>query len=145
MYTLTYESKAKPDLSNEDIENILETARIFNSQNGITGCLIFYMNKFIQILEGPKETVQELFENIKGDSRHKKVKMFSEDEITERNFPDWGMAYFPMSEESTGQAEFEQFKRNLLLLADLSKPTNVTSILFWKRMKFLISSPPEKV
>lgn len=145
MYTLTYESKAVSNLSDAHVEDILKTARSFNAQNGITGCLIFYLSGFIQILEGPKEEVTQLYRRIEKDKRHTKVKMFSEDEITERNFPDWGMAYYPISENSLGHAEFLQFKRNLLLLADLSKPTNVTTILFWKRMKFLISTPPKKV
>lgn len=145
MYTLTYESQAVPELTNNDIEKILITAQNFNSQNGITGCLIFYMGKFIQILEGPKETVLELYKNIEKDERHSKIKMFSEDDITERNFPDWGMAYYPIDEKAMGYAEFEQFKRNLILLADLSKPTNVTAILFWKKMKLLLSLPPKKV
>ncbi|WP_170863186.1 BLUF domain-containing protein [Pseudozobellia thermophila] len=145
MYTLTYESKAVPNLTNAQVEDILKTARAFNSQNGITGCLVFYLNGFIQILEGPKEKVTELYRRIENDPRHTRVNLFSEDEITERNFPDWGMAYYPISENSLGHAEFLQFKRNLRLLADLSKPTNVTAILFWKRMKFLISSPPKRV
>ena len=104
MYTLTYESQAIAELTNRDIEVILETAQTFNSQNGITGCLIFYMGKFIQILEGPKETVQELYAGIQKDERHTKVKMFSEDDITERNFPDWGMAYYPIDEDAMGFA-----------------------------------------
>ena len=55
------------------------------------------------------------------------------------------MAYYPIDEDKMGLPEFEQFKRNLLLLADLSKPTNVTAILFWKKMKFLLSLPPSKI
>ncbi|MFC4097285.1 BLUF domain-containing protein [Euzebyella saccharophila] len=144
MYTLTYESQANPDLKNSDIEEILKTARAFNSDNGITGCLIYYLGKFIQILEGPEEKVKELYSNIEKDKRHKKVNLFSEDTITERNFPDWGMAYYPIDEDHMGIPEFEQFKRNLMLLADLSKPTNVTAVLFWKRMKFLLAIPPTK-
>lgn len=144
MYTLTYESQANSDLKNSDIEEILKTARAFNSDNGITGCLIYYLGKFIQILEGPEDKVKALYSNIEKDKRHKKVNLFSEDTITERNFPDWGMAYYPIDEDHMGIPEFEQFKRNLMLLADLSKPTNVTAVLFWKRMKFLLAIPPKK-
>ena len=144
MFTLTYESQANPTITNVDIENILKTAREFNSENGITGCLMYYSQRFIQILEGPEDKVKGLFENIKKDSRHTKVSLFSKDDINERNFPDWGMAYYPIDEDKMGLPEFEQFKRNLMLLADLSRPTNVTAILFWKKMKYLLSIPPSK-
>ncbi len=141
---MTYESKANPDLKNSDIEEILKTARAFNSDNGITGCLIYYLGKFIQILEGPEDKVKSLYSNIEKDKRHRKINLFSEDTITERNFPDWGMAYYPVDDTLMGIPEFEQFKRKLMLLADLSNPTNVTAVLFWKRMKFMLSIPPKK-
>ncbi|XCF06056.1 BLUF domain-containing protein [Tamlana crocina] len=138
MYTLTYESKAIDGLEETAINDILETARSFNTSHGITGCLIFYANRFIQILEGPREKVKELFAQIENDKRHTDVSLFSEDNISERNFPDWGMAYYTANDNST-QSELNQFKSNLIMLADLSKPTSVTAMLFWKKMKFLIS------
>ncbi|WP_289036959.1 BLUF domain-containing protein [uncultured Zobellia sp.] len=145
MYTLTYESKAIKELTNADIETILETARNFNGANTITGCLIFYKRRFIQILEGEKEKVQSLFENIKKDKRHTNVYQLSEDEVIERNFPNWGMVYYPIDENDLNKNEYEQFKRNLFLLADLTVHSNKTAILFWKRMKLLITAPPDEI
>ncbi|WP_276167366.1 BLUF domain-containing protein [Zobellia alginiliquefaciens] len=139
MYTLTYHSKAIDTLVQTDIEDILQVARSFNASQGITGCLIYYDDRFIQILEGPEMKVKELYENIKKDKRHDAVTLFSEDLIAERNFPDWGMAYFPVNEQNASEQEHEQFKRNLLLLAKLSTPTNVTAVLFWKRMRSLFA------
>ncbi len=43
MYTLTYGSQAVKDLNGSQMDEILKTARSFNSENGITGCLIYYM------------------------------------------------------------------------------------------------------
>ncbi|MDO6821328.1 BLUF domain-containing protein [Zobellia sp. 1_MG-2023] len=144
MYTLTYESVAIPELNDRDIENILETARAFNSKHGITGCLIYHSGRFVQILEGPEEKVKYLYASIEKDNRHTKLNLFSEDNISERNFPHWGMAYYSVDEKNRGKSDLAQFNRNLTLLADLSKPTNVTAILFWKKMKSLISIPPSK-
>ncbi len=140
MYTLTYESKATPLFKETGINDILVAARTFNASQGITGCLIFYSGRFLQILEGPQEKVEKLFAKIENDKRHTEVSLFSEDNITERNFPDWGMAYYT-TEDKGSQSELDQFKRNLILLADLSKPTSVTSMLFWKKTKFLIAGP----
>ncbi|MBW8244565.1 hypothetical protein K1F50_17285, partial [Muricauda oceani] len=67
---------------------------------------------------------------------------FSEDENVERSFANWGMAYYPIDAETTSKSEFEQFKRNLLLLADLTTPKNLTAKLFWERIKILIADPP---
>lgn len=142
MYTLTYESMAVRALTNAEIEELLKEARSFNEHNGITGCLISYQGYFIQILEGDQKVVQALYDRIRRDPRHTDVKMFSEDHISERDFPDWDMAFYNIDENSFSPSELEQFKSNLTLLADLSKPTNVTAILFWKRIKFLISFSP---
>ncbi len=143
MYTLTYESKAVKELTNADIEAILETARSFNGASDITGCLIFYKRRFIQILEGEKEIVQALYERIKQDSRHTNVYLLSENEEGERNFPNWGMVYYPIDETDLNKNEYEQFRRNLFLLADLTVHSNKTAILFWKRMKLLVTTPPD--
>lgn len=126
------------------MELLLEKSRESNAQNNITGCLIAYMGRFIQVLEGDKTVVQTLFEKIKADERHTNVVAFSEDDIDSRTFSGWGMAYYPVDDKEPNKNEFEQFKRNLLLLADLSNTTNATALTFWKRMKFLISNPPEK-
>ena len=69
------------------------------------------------------------------------IYMFSTEKIEKRDFPNWGMAYYPIDENNTNVQEFEQFKRNLLLLGDLIEPSNVTARLFWTRIKLLISSP----
>ena len=103
---------------------------MLTQNNGITGCLISCRDSFIQILEGNQKVLQELYERIKVDPHHTNVKVFSEDRISEHDFPNWGMAYYPIDENSVSPGELEQFKSNFTLLANLSKPTNVTAILF---------------
>lgn len=144
MYTLTYESIAVKRMGSGEMDELLAKARKFNNSQGITGCLVYYMGGFVQVLEGDKQAVENLYEKIKVDKRHKNVNMFSSDEIKSRTFPNWGMAYYPIDESKTSEVEYEQFKRNLLLLADLVEPTNITAKMFWKRIKLLISKPPLK-
>ena len=142
IYTLTYESVETSEMTHEDMTELLEKARLNNTRDNITGCLIYYMGGFVQVLEGEKQVVQKLYEKIKGDKRHQNVHMFSEDDEVKRTFPNWGMAYYPIDSKSTSKSEFEQFRRNLMLLADFTEPTNVTAKLFWDRTKFLLSNPP---
>ncbi|MEO9478578.1 MAG: BLUF domain-containing protein [Maribacter dokdonensis] len=142
MYTLTYESTAVKIMTSSEMESLLEEARTHNKSKDITGCLIYYKGKFVQLLEGDKKGVQELYDRIKKDPRHKEVTLFSEDKIIKRTFPNWGMAYYPMDEEHTNQYELEQFKRNLILLSDLVEPTNLTAKQFWKKIKTMIAESP---
>ncbi|MBM1104598.1 BLUF domain-containing protein [Aurantibacter crassamenti] len=141
MFTLTYESHEVKRLSADEMKVLLENASEHNIKKEITGCLIYYKGRFIQILEGEKEAVLEIYEKIKIDSRHKKVHLFSQDDITNRTFPNWGMAYYPVDENDFNENELEQFKRNLLLLADLTTSKSVTASLFWKRIKFYLAHP----
>ena len=142
MYTLTYESVAAKEFSNSEMDELLEKARSNNRKHEITGCLIYYMGGFIQVLEGEKDVIEKLYSKIKVDKRHRKVHMFSDDDIEIRTFPNWGMAYYPIDKDTLLKGEFEQFKRNLLLLANFTEPTNVTARLFWKRIKFIVANPP---
>lgn len=142
MYTLTYESVATKKLKTVEMEELLENARANNERDDITGCLIYYKGGFVQLLEGRKKNITELYDKIKKDPRHTNVTLFSDDEISKRTFPNWGMAYYPIDENNTSKYEYEQFKRNLTLLADLVTPTNVTSKQFWKKIKTMVAEPP---
>jgi len=142
MYTLTYESVATNALEIAEMEELLEKARANNIKDSITGCLIYYQGKFVQLLEGERKEIDVLYDKIKQDPRHKNVTLFSDDQITKRTFPNWGMAYYPIDEDGTNKYEFEQYKRNLILLSDLVEPTNVTARHFWKKIKTMISQPP---
>lgn len=65
MFELVYHSIAKPGLAQVDITKLLKTAREFNSANSITGCLLHHNEEFLQILEGKKETIKDLYLSIK--------------------------------------------------------------------------------
>ncbi|WP_339628345.1 BLUF domain-containing protein [uncultured Maribacter sp.] len=142
MYTLTYESVATETVKGTDMEELLQKARENNKREGITGCLIYYNGGFVQLLEGDRSKIEILYDKIKIDSRHKNVTLFSDDEISERTFPNWGMAYYPINENHVTKYEFEQFRRNLILLSDLVKPTSATSKQFWEKIKSLVSDQP---
>ncbi|WP_297766531.1 BLUF domain-containing protein, partial [uncultured Muriicola sp.] len=75
VYQLTYRSKAIPEITSKEIQEIVEIAKSFNSSNDISGCLIFDNGYFIQILEGDEEKVTQLYLNIKKDRRHTHLEM----------------------------------------------------------------------
>ena len=145
MYTLTYESNATGNPTVKDMEQLLVEARTNNIKNGITGCLIFYNGGFIQIIEGEKAKLEKLYGKIKNDTRHTDVHLFSEANITERTFSNWGMSYIVFDEHSSKTLEVKRLKANILLLSDLSEQTNTTVLLFWRRIKLLLSDPLHQV
>src|SRR5680860_280724 len=142
MYTLTYESRSTGNPSDTDMEEMLTVARARNTLD-LTGCLIYYMGGFIQVLEGEKNNVLRVFKTIKADKRHRQVHLFSDDEIKDRNFPDWAMGYCTTDKDSLDTKESEHFKKNLTLIAELSISNNITARLFWRRVKLLVSSTPD--
>jgi Sensors of blue-light using FAD len=138
MFELIYHSLASPGITTTDIANILDTSRHFNRANNVTGCLVFHNQEFIQILEGDKKTVQDLFASIQKDSRHSNVMLLEEAEKEERMFPTWNMAYFNSSSSGIKESDMLLFKSNFIMAAAITeKPTHATK-LFWHMSKQLL-------
>lgn len=138
MYELIYRSVAAKNISDTNIENILFTARKFNLENNITGCLLFHNNEFIQILEGDKKTVKELYSRIEKDTRHEFVRTLAENPKSKRLFNGWGMAYNKLSDTDINNIEKLLFIDNITTMADLTNtPTNAAKI-FWYMAKRLV-------
>jgi hypothetical protein len=88
---LLYASRAKEPLNQDVIDAILQTSRKGNPALGITGLLCHSGNIFMQVLEGGRETVCELYNRIASDPRHTDVVLLQYEEITERRFAGWSM------------------------------------------------------
>jgi hypothetical protein len=88
---LLYASRSAEALSESVVESILEQSRRNNPALGITGILCFSGDLFIQVLEGGRDEVCELFNNIVRDSRHVHVRLLAFEEIGERRFVGWTM------------------------------------------------------
>jgi hypothetical protein len=107
-FRLIYSSEATPGLAAAELEEMLAESRIRNQVYGITGVLLFVEGAFLQILEGEKDDVLGLMERIQRDPRHRGVKVFYEQEVDERAFASWSMAYLsPSAEEVAKWAELE--------------------------------------
>jgi hypothetical protein len=87
---LLYASRAQA-VSSETIDAILAQSRAKNPQRGITGILCHGGDFFMQVLEGGRETVNALYNQIVRDPRHEQVMLLHYEEITERRFAGWTM------------------------------------------------------
>lgn len=128
MFELVYNSIANPNLTSEDISDILNTSRDFNSKNRITGCLLYHNNQFLQILEGDKKVVQDLFISIKRDKRHSNVNLLAEGGKKERMFSRWSMAFQEFNSDAGAE---NSFINNIVVFSELAdRPTQAVD-LFW--------------
>jgi hypothetical protein len=95
MHILFYSSVATREVSDAEIVNILNVSRKKNSQNNITGILVYQKKtrEFMQILEGEKEAVFNLLDTIENDQRHTSIHLVFDEEINERYFDNWSMAF----------------------------------------------------
>ena len=137
LYHLTYRSTAIPEITIEQIEDILKTARNFNSKNNVSGCLVFSKGYFIQLLEGSKDTIKELMDSIDMDKRHTDIDILSEGETEKRIFETWDMAYLKPSEKMRSDTA-KEIKNTLLELSDTTVDLDFTFKVFWYNVDVLL-------
>lgn len=96
LYSIAYFSKSMINGSREDIanaiESILKLARLKNQERNITGALLYSGGYFSQVIEGPMEELEDLFEVIQNDPRHTEVRVLHFNPMETRHFSDWSMA-----------------------------------------------------
>jgi Sensors of blue-light using FAD len=88
---LIYVSTAADGLNQDVCSNILSHAQQKNTRADLTGMLAFNTQKFLQVLEGNRETVNALYTKLLSDRRHNKVEILGCKEIEERLWSDWSM------------------------------------------------------
>lgn len=96
IFYLIYVSSAIKLMEEEELLLLLEEAREKNLRLGITGMLLYKEGNFMQMLEGDRKAVLELYDTIKKDDRHKDVHTIVSSEIKKRNFENWTMGFCNM-------------------------------------------------
>ena len=99
MIYLVYTSDATRPMSERDLEQLLFQSQRNNTRYGITGLLLYTDMKFVQVIEGEKVNIMNLFENIKSDMRHTNVSVLIKGKISQRRYPEWYMGYKSMLPE----------------------------------------------
>lgn len=97
-----YASRAASALTAPMIEDILDRSRVNNPAHGITGILCYSGDVFIQVLEGARDEVCELYNSIVRDQRHANVRIIVFEEIRERKFCNWTMGHVDLSKVNPG-------------------------------------------
>ena len=85
LVSLLYASRTESEIDEALVNSILEHSRTYNLEHGITGILCAYSpgNVFLQLLEGSRTAVNQLYGNIVRDPRHTDVTVLHYGEIQE--------------------------------------------------------------
>ncbi len=86
-----YASRAAAGTGVAILDEILAQSRRNNPAKGITGMLCVSNDVFIQLLEGGRDEVCDLYNAIVRDPRHEQVRLLAYDEISQRQFGNWTM------------------------------------------------------
>ena len=93
-----------------NVARILLKSRANNKKNGLVGVLYFGNGCFFQCLEGAAEAVDNLYETLLKDTRHKDLKVLSRKSIDVLSFSNWSMKHVPLEDEMTKLLKSQGFK-----------------------------------
>jgi Sensors of blue-light using FAD len=90
---LLYQSVASQDFGSLALFKLLTEAQLRNSSLQITGHLLFVNGRFTQCVEGPPESIEQLWQSLQRDKRHKDLELLARYATESRRFPEWSMAF----------------------------------------------------
>lgn len=94
MYRIIYKSIETAPLTSTKLKKLLDKSRLHNTQQAVSGILIYHRGVFLQLLEGEAGVVKELFSRIEQDHRHKQITaLMSADKPGGRAFGQWPMGF----------------------------------------------------
>jgi hypothetical protein len=89
---VTYVSRALTT-SQAELDAILAVARRNNAAMSVTGAMMLSNKHFAQVLEGPPDAVEDIFERIQMDERHTAVSLLEVADVQARAFDAWTMGF----------------------------------------------------
>ncbi|MBT8119808.1 MAG: BLUF domain-containing protein [Gammaproteobacteria bacterium] len=112
---MIYISSAVKPMNYDQLTALLQQCRDNNQEHGVSGMLLYQNGTFMQMLEGEKQVVLDLYHDIKKDDRHTGFHTVLEGDIEERNFRDWSMGFFNMDKAGEFPKYKDYIKQNLVL------------------------------
>lgn len=126
-YAIVYVSTASPNLEESEVGEVLSGSKSWNNQHDVTGLLLFSEGNFFQIIEGEKNVIFQLFENIKKDKRHRNIMQIFGKEIHKEAYDGYDSDF--VSEEANYDSEKFQHYLNQIKVLDISAQRAVENIL----------------
>lgn len=92
---LIYASRLREPLAKPDIQQILAASLRRNNALAVTGYLCVSPTHALQCLEGPRDSVNSVYNLVTADKRHHDVTLLRYVEPWRRLFPVWDMGFTP--------------------------------------------------
>lgn len=107
MHLIVYTSEFTRDSSDADavLSDIVGTAKKRNPSMGVTGLLFYHNRRFVQVIEGEKDSLEELIAILVKDNRHKNIERLVDQAIMKRGFREWNMDSFNLDSTDTISAD----------------------------------------
>lgn len=106
---LIYSSQASRPLSQDAFKEILASAEANNRALSITGLLLYSQGHFIQVIEGKRSNVRQLYDRIRRDDRHREIEQLLMHSVEERQFVSWRMGFIEIDQYSS--LDLEKIKK----------------------------------
>jgi len=136
MYHLVYTSHAIKPFTEEELLDLLRQSRERNKKRSVSGILLYVQGKFMQVLEGKKSFVEEIYSSIQRDNRHSRVTLLLEGDSPKRIFKGWSMGFKKLSNDdfvnTSGFTDIDVFF-NENTLAERSNVLMVFLKLFYRK------------
>jgi len=94
-----YVSQPVGPITSTVTSSILEVSIPNNKEENVTGVLCQGSGLYMQVLEGERTKVNNLFSKIKVDRRHKNVELLLLEDISQRLYGQWSMALVHLSKD----------------------------------------------
>ena len=138
LYALCYSSTATHLLTRQELDSVLVSARKRNLESQVTGILLFLEGKFMQYMEGPLDSLNEIFALIKHSPLHHQIVELGIRPIPLRQYGEWSMAYMCESGQGQSASAPEQSILESRMTAEgtlAATPENIHLSGFWKNEK----------
>ncbi|WP_062055599.1 BLUF domain-containing protein [Aquimarina longa] len=123
---IVYISKSTINFNSNELRQLATRASECNKQFDITGYLYFEKNHFLQYIEGEKDVINTLINNIKNDKRHEVLNVQENKDSSNRKFPTWHM--HQLTKSSLIQINME----NILMDYMTYNHTGISSESIWR-------------
>jgi hypothetical protein len=140
MKNIVYMSTSVTLPDDDQLIEILTSARKNNLKHNVSGVLLYSEGVFIQVLEGNEADVDLIFAKIQADTRHKNIMPLIDAPIQQRDFADWTMGFATADADKV--ADLVGYLKSTDTLNDKRQDSNVAIITlktFIETNKLLIS------
>ncbi|MGI4742145.1 MAG: BLUF domain-containing protein [Janthinobacterium lividum] len=141
LYHIVYESQATQPFSETELTALLAQARHYNTVHDVTGLLLHAPSgRLIQVLEGERKLLEDLYLRIIRDPRHQHCTIRSSGPLPARRFGEWRMGFRATSEGALATLRGHVDTASAAFLLPLMPA--VSGALLTKLLEYVRRTPP---